>query len=32
MRRILYAGSVHDDDERQAVLSVLDDPQGFRIG
>ena len=32
MRRILYGGSVHDDDERDAVLAVLDDPNGLRIG
>ncbi len=31
-RRILYGGSVHDDDEREAVLAVLDDPLGLRIG
>jgi CDP-6-deoxy-D-xylo-4-hexulose-3-dehydrase len=32
MRRIFYGGSVHDDDERNAVLAVLDDPTGLRIG
>ena len=31
-RRIFYGGSVHDDDERDAVLAVLDDPNGLRIG
>lgn len=32
MRRIFYAGSVHDQDEKDAVMAVLDDPQGLRIG
>ena len=32
MRRIFYAGSVHGQDEKDAVMAVLDDPQGLRIG
>jgi CDP-6-deoxy-D-xylo-4-hexulose-3-dehydrase len=32
MRRIFYAGSVHDQDEKDAVMAVLDDPEGLRIG
>lgn len=32
MPRILYGGSVHDDDERNAVMAVLNDPNGLRIG
>ena len=32
MRRVLYANSVHDQAEKDAIMAVLDNPLGLRIG
>ena len=32
MARVHYAASVHDQAEVDAVLAVLTDPQGLRVG